>query len=74
MRQDETAEREAKQTEIKRQGLTFGDVWPEYLSANKSKWSERHYRNHEMLSAKGGEVRSGAGNWQRHLPTRTIRR
>ena len=57
VRQGETAEREAKKAEIKRQGLTFGDAWPEYLKANKAKWSDRHYRDHEMLSAKGGETR-----------------
>ena len=57
VRQDETAERKARQAEIKRKKLTFGDIWPQYLEANKAKWSERHYRDHVMLSAKGGETR-----------------
>ena len=57
VRQDETAEREAKQAEIKRQGLTLGDVWPDYLKANKSKWSDLHYHDHVKLSGKGGEPR-----------------
>ncbi len=57
VRQDETAEREAKQAEIKRQGLTFGDAWPEYLKANKAKWSDLHYHDHLKLSGKGGEPR-----------------
>ena len=57
IRQDETAEREARQAEIKRQGLTFGDVWPQYLEAQKAKWSERHYRDHIRLAAKGGQAR-----------------
>ena len=56
-RAEQRAQKEARQAEIKRQGLTFGDVWPEYLEANKAKWSERHYRDHERLSAKGGEAR-----------------
>ncbi len=48
---------EARRQEARRRVLTFEDVWPEYLKAHKSKWSERHYQDHVRLSAKGGEQR-----------------
>jgi integrase len=49
------AEAEAKQTEVKRQGLTLRNVWPLYVNARKSKWSAGHIQNHMTLAAVGGE-------------------
>lgn len=57
VRQSETANREAKKDEIKRQELTLGEVWPSYVEARKGKWSERHYRDHARLAAPGGQAR-----------------
>lgn len=57
VRQSETADREAKKDEIKRQELTLGEVWPGYVEARKAKWSERHYRDHARLAAPGGQTR-----------------
>ncbi len=54
---EQRAQAEARKAETKRQGLTLGDLWPLYLEAHKAKWSERHYRSHVQLAAKGGEPR-----------------
>ena len=54
VRDDATAEREAKQEESNRKVMTLGDAWPIYLAARKPKWSERHYRDHVNLAAAGG--------------------
>jgi integrase len=45
----------AEQQEARRQTLILGDLWPVYLEARKSKWSERSYKDHLRLSAPGGE-------------------
>lgn len=35
--------------------ITFGDVFAEYIEANKHLWSDRHIRDHIELSHRGGE-------------------
>jgi integrase len=57
VRDKKAAEKEAARIEAKRQNLTLGDIWPAYLDARKSKWSEGHYQNHVNLSAAGGEAK-----------------
>lgn len=52
---DKRAAREDAETEARRKELTFADVWPEYLKARRSKWSEGHYEDHIALSSTGGE-------------------
>lgn len=54
---EKRARAEAARAEVKRQGLTLGDVWPVYLNARKAKWSERHYQDHVRLAALGGETK-----------------
>ncbi|MFM0072236.1 tyrosine-type recombinase/integrase [Paraburkholderia sediminicola] len=63
---EEKAERqaahEARKLESQRQDATVGSAWQAYLDANRSKWSERHYTDHENLAQAGGvEKRRGAG-------------
>lgn len=41
-----------------RESVTMGDAWPKYLEDRKSKWSERHYRDHVTLTHPGGIARS----------------
>ncbi len=48
---------QAAQQEAQRQTLTLMDLWPVYLAARKSKWSERTYKDHLRLSAAGGEIK-----------------
>lgn len=57
---EQRAQAEARKAEVKRQGLTLGEVWPAYLEARKGKWSERHYRDHVRLASLGGELRKRA--------------
>ncbi len=56
---DEAAEKRAaaeqRQLEARRQDVTVRAAWAEYLKANRSKWSERHYADHERLAQAGGE-------------------
>ena len=58
---EQRAEAEAVRVEAKRQVLTLGDVWPQYLAARKNKWSERHYQDHINLALPGGEPRKRGG-------------
>lgn len=46
---------DAAKLEAKRQDLTLGEVWPEYLKARKPKWSEGHYNDHVSMASIGGE-------------------
>ncbi|MES2150699.1 MAG: integrase family protein [Pseudomonadota bacterium] len=56
------AQAEAASVEAKRQDIKFGDVWPVYLAARKSRWGEQHYQNHVNLAAIGGqEKKRGKG-------------
>ena len=44
----------AEHAEIKRNVVTLGDAWEEYLKARKAKWSDRTYKDHVRLSSMGG--------------------
>lgn len=52
---EQRAAAEAANLEAKRRTLTVGDVWPVYVEARKSRWSERNYQDHLKLAAPGGE-------------------
>lgn len=58
---DQAAERERKSAELKlkesRESVTFGDSWDRYIKNRKSKWSERHYSDHERMVHLGGKER-----------------
>lgn len=58
---EQRAKVEAAQMEAKRQDMTLGDAWAEYLKARKAKWSERHYQDHVRFSAPGGVKRKRGG-------------
>lgn len=54
--QAEQAERERQQIETeRRQSVTVGDGWAEYVQARRPHWGERHYADHIKLVAAGGE-------------------
>lgn len=52
---DQRAASEARKVEARRKDASFSDAWMMYLEAHKTKWSERHYQDHERLSHAGGE-------------------
>lgn len=62
--QERRAAAEAKRNEIKRQGVTLADAWPDYLKYGETKrnkrtgdigWSAAHTRAHAEMAAPGGE-------------------
>ncbi|AJX82011.1 phage integrase family protein [Burkholderia pseudomallei 7894] len=52
---EQRAAAEQRRVEALRQDVTVREAWAEYLDANRSKWSERHYSDHEKLAHAGGE-------------------
>ncbi|WP_321955380.1 integrase family protein [Burkholderia cenocepacia] len=52
---EQRAAAEQRQLETRRQDVTVRAAWAEYLTANRGKWSERHYADHERLAQAGGE-------------------
>ena len=58
----EQAARSAASAAALRKSIKLGDVWPEYVSSRKAKWSAGHLRNHLTLAAPGGATKKrGAG-------------
>lgn len=55
-----TKEAEAAELLLKeyRESVTLGMVWPEYIAARESKWSELHRRDHIRVMQAGGEKRA----------------
>lgn len=51
----ERAAAEARRSTEKRNSASVAEVWRSYLDAHKTKWSERHYRDHLNLAQAGGE-------------------
>jgi integrase len=47
----------AKRDEAVRQHVTLADAWPVYLEAKKSKWSARHFLDHQRIIASGGKIK-----------------
>ena len=54
-KQERIAEQDAKRNELKRQDITLGEVWLEYVKARRSHWSPRHLADHERIIQPGGE-------------------
>jgi integrase len=54
-RDAKAAEVAAMQKEALRQSVTLSEAWPLYLQARKAKWSEGHYKDHEMMATLGGQ-------------------
>jgi integrase len=56
------AEKAARTAEAVADALTVGEAWAEYLKARRPRWSDRHYRDHTVMSKSGGEPsRNGTG-------------
>ncbi|QGZ61093.1 tyrosine-type recombinase/integrase [Paraburkholderia acidisoli] len=59
---EQRAAHEARQLESRRKDAAVEDAWHKYLAAHRSKWSERHYEDHQRAAQAGGEKkRRGAG-------------
>lgn len=54
-KKDQKAAQVAKKEEATRQELTLAEVWPDYIEANKHRWSDRHLIDHSRYTQKGGE-------------------
>lgn len=51
---DPREERARRKREAKRQENTVGGIWERYIVERKHQWSDRHYRDHVVLSRRGG--------------------
>ena len=56
LKRDALAAETKKQSVAAAHALTVGQAWTAYLEARRTKWGERHYKDHEALSKAGGEV------------------
>lgn len=50
----QAAQAEAASAEVRRQAVTLGEIWAEYLEARRAKWSDRHLADHEAIAHTGG--------------------
>jgi integrase len=51
---EQRAAYEADEAAARRKDITVSEAWKDYVDARKSKWSERHYQDHERLAEAGG--------------------
>lgn len=51
-----------KEAEEKRQRVTMGEVWSDYIEQRRPFWGELHYRDHLDKSKRGGELSQRRGN------------
>ena len=51
---EQRAKGNAAAIEQRRQDVTLGAVWPQYVQARSSKWGEWHIRDHERVAHQGG--------------------
>jgi integrase len=59
---EQRAAYEARKLESRRQDATVSEAWRAYLEASRSKWSKRHFTDHENLAHAGGaKKRRGSG-------------
>lgn len=54
---EQRAIHEARKAEARRRDATFDEAWEAYLDARKTRWSERHYRDHVDHADRGGNPR-----------------
>ncbi|WP_081060809.1 tyrosine-type recombinase/integrase [Burkholderia gladioli] len=52
---EQHAEHETRKLETNRRNALVSDAWSVYLDAHRSRWSERHYLDHERLAQAGGK-------------------
>jgi integrase len=55
LERQQEAERNARKAAAAAVAVTVGDAWTVYLADRKPYWSERHYKDHELLARAGGE-------------------
>ncbi|MGF6608819.1 integrase [Paraburkholderia sp. WSM4175] len=51
---EQRAAHEARKAEARRKDVIVSEAWHDYLEGHKSRWSERHYRDHVNLAQAGG--------------------
>ncbi len=55
---EKAAAAEAATQAAKRQDLTVGEAWEDYIAARTPKWGARHLKNHEYMTKPGGKKRT----------------
>lgn len=59
---EQRAAYEADEAAARRKDITVAEAWKAYVDVRKSKWSERHYQDHERLAEAGGrDTKRGKG-------------
>lgn len=73
VRVDMQVAHEARRAEARRQDVTFGDAWDEYVLVRQPFWSERHYRDHIQHANLGGMPRKRAKGLTQPGPLAVLR-
>jgi len=73
VRVEQQVAHEARRAEVRRQDVTFGEVWDEYVHVRKPFWSERHYRDHLQHADQGGIPKKRAEGLTRPGPLAALR-
>lgn len=73
VRADMQVAHEARRVEARRQDVTFGEAWDEYVRARQSFWSERHYRDHLQHADLGGMPKKRAKGLTQPGPLAVLR-
>lgn len=73
VRADMQVAHEARRAEARRQDVTFGEAWDEYVEARKPFWSERHYRDHQYHADEGGKPKMRAKGLTQPGPLAVLR-
>jgi len=58
---EELKKTKKKQLAAKREGITVGDIWPEYIKDRTPHWGARHLLDHERLVQTGEKKKRGKG-------------
>jgi integrase len=73
VRAERKAAHESRRTEVRRQDVTFGEIWDEYVEARRPFWSERHHRDHLQHASPGGIARQRSTGLTRPGPLAALR-
>lgn len=73
VRAEQQVAHEARRAESRRQDVTFGEVWDEYVKARQPFWSERHHRDHLQHADQGGMPKKRAKGLTRPGPLAVLR-
>ena len=58
LQRQQQATQAAERAAVAVQSVTVGEVWTQYLAERQPHWGERHYRDHNIMAAAGGEKKT----------------